>query len=362
MAVSGQVSEQQFPIYKVTEMALRRCGIPTGAQTAEMAMVCRDHLYLMQSAWATLGVNLWCQEKLVLPLYENVPTITLPVGTIDLLLKSVTYRTLTRPTGSYTSSAGGTAAFAFDGDIDTICTQTSPLGNISVDYGSDNVVTSVGYLPGATSTLSLVFEYSADGITWSTSYAPGSTDYVDGEWVWYDIAYPVSAEFYRCRAASGTLVVRELYFGTSPSEIVIPRVNRDDYVGLPDKTSTGDVTQFWLDRQRVQPVMYLWKVPNTTFKQIVAWRQRYIMDPGIAQNDADVPQRWLDAVVKGVAARMLLEIADIAAILNIPLGVDVKTRWPMLKQEAQEALNLVSNFEYDQSPINLTPNISGYTQ
>lgn len=352
MAVSGQISEQSYPIYKITEMAIRRAtAAPAAIITAEMAQVARDHLFLMQSAWAANGVNLWCQEKLVLGLYPNVGPVTTPVGTIDVL--NATFRKCTRPTGTNTSSAGGTADNAFDGDVDTVCTQTSALGNLKVDYGSgsDQIVVTAGYLPGATATLALVYEYSTDDVTWTTAYTADSAAYTDGVWVWQDMPAPFEARYFRCRATSGTLVVRELYFGTSPSEIVVARLNRDDYVGQPSKQSVGDITSFWLDRARDRPVMYLWPVPSSTFNQLVVWRHRYIMDPGTAQNDADVPQRWLDAVVKGLAARMAMELP----------GVDMG-RVPILERQAQEALNFVGSAEYDNSPINLIPDISVYSR
>jgi len=60
----------------------------------------------------------------------------MPLGTIDVL--NVLYRTMNRPTGSYSTSAGGTVANAFDGDIDTYCQQSSSNGNISIDYGVNN--------------------------------------------------------------------------------------------------------------------------------------------------------------------------------------------------------------------------------
>lgn len=350
MAVSGQISEQAFPIYKITEMAVRRATAnPAASITAETAQVARDQLYLMQSAWATLGVNLWCQEKLVLGLYPNEPTLTLPVGTMDVL--NANWRTTNRPTGTYTTDAGGVADYAFDSDVDTICTQTSTLGSLTVDYGDDTIITTIGYLPGATGTVTPVYEVSADGTTWETILAPGSTAFVDGVWVWEDVAAPTYARYIRCRAAAGTLVVRELYFGNNPSEIPMARMNRDDYVNMPNKAFSGNVLQYWLDRQRVQPVMWLWPVSNSTYNQLVVWRYRYIMDPGTAQNDADVPQRWLDAVVKGLAERMHMELP----------GFDAN-RYQILKLQADQALMQVSGGETDNSPMNLAPIISAYTR
>jgi hypothetical protein len=315
--------------------------------SAEMASIARDNLFLMQSAWATLGVNLWCVEKIVMPVYPNQPTVTLPVGTLTVL--NAMYRTLSRLDGAV-SSAGGTASYATDGDTTTILTQTAPAGNVSVDAGGDTVVSTVGYLPGTTSTLQLVWEYSTDNSTWTTLLAVASANYTNGEWTWWDIAAPVSARYYRLRAVAGTIVAREIVFGHSAYEITMADLNQDQYVAMPNKQMTGQPLQFWLDRQRDQPVMYLWPVPSNTFAQIVVWRHRYIQDVGTAQNDLDVPQRWLDAVVTGLAARMAMELPGIP-----------DSRIGMLESRAAMALQAVSDAESGTGPMQLVSNITVYT-
>ena len=133
------------------------------------------------------------------------------------------------------------SANAFDSNIDTVCTQTSANGNISVDYGTDNevYVGSVGIMAGVTGSIDTIIEYSADGITWSTLYDPGVVAWVDGEWVWYDVDPGYTVQYYRLRARNGsTLSVRELYFGNNSTEITMARLNRDDYTNLPNKYFT----------------------------------------------------------------------------------------------------------------------------
>jgi hypothetical protein len=46
-----------------------------------------------------------------------------------------------------------------------------------------------------------------------------------------------------------TLAVREWYFGNNSTEIMMSRLNRDDYTNLPNKNFTANQPyQFWFDR------------------------------------------------------------------------------------------------------------------
>ena len=64
------------------------------------------------SSLINIGIQYWAVKKEVIGLVPDKYIYTLPVGANDAL--NVLYRTMTRPTGSYSSSAGGKAALAGD--------------------------------------------------------------------------------------------------------------------------------------------------------------------------------------------------------------------------------------------------------
>jgi hypothetical protein len=111
--------------------------------------------------------------------------------------------------------------------------------------------------------------------------------------------------------------------------------------------------QYWLDRVIPQPVMYLWPIPNlqATVYQIVVWRQRQIMDVGTMTQELEVPQRWYEAIVANLAAKMALEIVEVDPSLI-----------PMLDAKADKALAIAQAEERDNSPITWAPNIAMYTR
>lgn len=328
MAVSGTVSQTVFNTRKVIDHAFRRCRIPPQGVGAELLEVAQENLYLILSDLANRGLQLWCIERLILPMYENMAQVPLPVGTVDLLntnLRTIQYLSGTTASTSTTSS---------------------------LQLSSVNTVTTVGILWSAASQ-PFVIEYSANGSSWTVIETVANPNLVAGEWVWTDIDGSVTALYWRVRVTSGTLSATTVNFGNTPNEIVMARLNRDSYNNLPDKTFQGRPLQFWLDRQLNQPFMYIWPVPNVAFtiSQITTYTKRYIMDVGTLTEEIEVPQRWFNAMVYLLAA----------ALAEITPTVD-PSMIQILDQKALRALNQAEMEERDNSPIYFTPNIGVYTR
>lgn len=353
MAYSGTVGTTVVNVQTLIDHGARRCGKLAEELTSEQIVSAKESLYYLLSNLINIGIQYWAIDKKVIGLKANQYIYDLPLGSNDVL--QALYRRMNRPTGSYATSAGGNVANAFDGDIDTICTQSSANGNISVNYGTGNPVYigSIGILPGTTATVNVIFEYSSDGSTWNTLYDPGAESWVDNQWIWYDIDPGQNAQYYRIRATGDTtLVLRELFFGNNSTEITMARLNRDDYTNLPNKNFTANQPfQYWLDRTIPQPKMYLWPVPSDTFVQMTVWYSSQIMDVGALSGELEIPQRWYLAIQSMLAHQMSLELPE----------VDMN-RITYLEKLAKENLSLAEVEERDKSPIYFAPNISVYTR
>ena len=357
MATSGTVGATVIDVQQLIDHGARRCGKLAEELTSEQQTSARESLFFLLSNLANLGINYWAIDKEVIGLQANKYIYSLPVGTVDVL--NALYRTMSQPTGSYATSAGGVVANVYDNDVATFCQQTSANGNIQVDYGTGNPVYagSIGILPyvagGGSSTLSYIYEYSTDGSTWNTLYDAGSTTITDNQWIWQDIDPGQSVSYYRVRAYSGTtLALREWYVGNNSTEITMARLNRDDYTNLPNKNFTANQPfQFWLDRTISQPTMYVWPTPSDPFVQMTVWYSRQIQDVGALQGQLEIPQRWYEAVVMMLAHRMSLELPQVAT-----------DRITYLEKMADTYLMQAENEERDKSPIYLAPNISVYTR
>lgn len=357
MAYSGTVGTTVITVQTLIDHGARRCGKLAEELTSEQVLSARESLFFLLSNLINIGIQYWAIDKKVFGFTADRYIYNLPLGGNDVL--NALYRWMNRPspsnTGGYASSAGGTLANVYDGDVDTVCTQTSANGNISVDFGASNPVFigSIGILPAATGSWSIIYEYSTDGTTWQTLQDVGTIDVIDNEWVWTDIIAGQTCQFYRIRAYNGTtLNLRELYFGNNSTEITMSRLNRDDYTNLPNKNFTANQPfQYWFNRTIPQSQIWLWPTPQSAFYQMTVWYSRQIMDVGDLYGEIEVPQRWYEAVLMMLAHRMSLELP----------GVDLG-RTQYLEGQAEKYLGLAEAEERDKSPIYLAPNIAVYTR
>jgi hypothetical protein len=276
----------------------------------------------------------------------------LPIGGNDVL--NALYRTLKRPTGTYSASSGN-AANAFDSNIDTVCVQSAPNGNISVNYGTDNPIYagSIGILPGVSGSFHILLEVSTDGATWTLLEDTGVTTWVNNEWLWYDIDPGATIQYYRMRETGGnTLQVREFYVGNNSTEVTMARLNRDDYTNLPNKNFTANQPyQYWLNRTIPQAKITLWPAPSDPFVQMTIWYSRQIMDVGDLYDELEIPQYFYQAIQFMLAHQMSMILP----------GVDIP-RMQYLEIQAEKYFQMAEAENRDKSPIYYAPNISVYTR
>ena len=347
---------QVYPVQVLIDHAARRCGKLAEELTSEQLVTAREALGFVMTNLINIGIQYWAIEKEVIGLTADKYIYSLPVGANDVL--NALYRTMNRPTGSYSTSAGGTVANVADNDVDTFCQQMSANGSISVNFGTDNPVYagSIGVLPyvsgGGSATWTFTLEYSTDGSTWNTLENVGTVAVTDNQWLWYDIDLGQTVQYYRIRASGGTtLALREWFVGNNAREITMSRLNRDDYTNLPNKNFTANQPyQFWFNRTIPQPEIYLWPTPSDPFVQMTVWYSKQIMDVGELTDELQIPQRWYMATLAMLSHQLALELP------NVPLN-----RVQYLENQAEKYLNQAEQEERDRSPIYFATNISVYT-
>ncbi len=352
MAYSGTVGQTVVSVQKFIDQGARLSGKLAEELTVEQVQASKQALFFTLSNLINQGINYWAIEKKVYGLRPDQYEYLLPLGGVDVL--NALYRTMQRPAGTYAASSG-IAANAFDGNVNTIDVQSSPNGNISVNYGANNPVYagSIGILPGTSGEFHILLEWSNDGITWNLLRDTGTETWVNNEWLWYDIDPGVTVPYYRMReTGGGTLAVREFYVGNMSTEVTMARLNRDDYTNLPNKNFTANQPyQYWFNRTIPQAKITLWPAPSDPFVQMTIWYSRQIMDVGDLSGELEIPQRWNQAVQFMLAHQMSMVLP----------GVDLN-RIQYLEGQAEKYFLMAENEERDKSPIYFAPNISVYTR
>jgi hypothetical protein len=352
MAYSGTVGQTVVSVQDLIDHGARRSGKLAEELTSEQIYAAKQSLFFLLSNLSNIGINYWAISQKVFGLNAEKFIYELPAGSIDVL--NVNYRTMNRPTGDVSASSGN-AANAVDSDITTVNIQTSPNGNISINYGTNNPIYSgsIGILPGVSGSFHILLEVSNDGSNWTLLRDCGVETWVDNQWLWYQIDPGASVQYYRMRETGGnTLQVREFYVGNMSREVPMARLNRDDYTSLPNKNFTANQPyQFWFNRTIPYPQITLWPTPSDPFVQMVVWYSRQIMDVGALNGQLEIPDRWYLAVQNMLAHQMSMELP----------GVDLQ-RVQYLEVQAEKYLNLAESEERDKSPIYLAPNIAVYTR
>jgi len=127
------------------------------------------------------------------------------------------------------------------------------------------------------------------------------------------------------------------------SDVSITRINRLDYLNLPDKTTKGRPSQFFIDRQET-PVLYLYPTPDavTTYK-FVSYRMQRIDDVTASAQDQEVPSRFIPCMTVGLAYQMALKRNPEKA--------------PTLKAEYEELFFRASAEDTDRAIVQLVPRV-----
>lgn len=334
----------------VYDHAFRRAKIPPQKVTREYLATAAELLQMILTAMSNKGLALWAIQSHILPMYEGRQTIPCPAGTVDTL--NTNLRSVTRLTGEATSSEG-TAELAFDGDIDTACTQVTPAGWIALELSEAATPVNFGLLFESSSTLSFHIQSSDDGVTWTTRHSVVDYAAVAHEWYWFDVeGLPAALNWRILAVAPGVLDIAEFVVANNALEIPIAKINRDDYMNMPNKAFTGQPTMFYYDRQVNIPNLIVWPAPQDTytFWQIVATTQRQIMDVGTMTQQIEVP-----------AGAFLFIIATLAWHLSMTID-EAKANPTMLKEVADGAASDFWAGQTDSSPTRLTPRIGVYTK
>ena len=326
MSYSGNVSGTTFNALKVVDHAFRRCRLPAQAITAEMQSYALDSLYLLLSELANIKTPSWCIERVVLPMYENQPIVELPTGTVEVL--NLNYRVLQ----------------LLDGDV------TSTSNSYQMLFENATTVNVVG-IKWAGASVPVTFETSSNGITWTTVGTSSETASA-GEITWVDITAAMPKEIFRITSAS-PLLYSQITLGNMPQEIPLGQLNRDGYVNQSNKVFPGRPSSYYFQRDLPVPVVNLWPAPFYAAEQaqLILWRHRQIMDTENLQQDVEVPQRWLEAIINSLASRVAMETPAVDAQLV-----------PLLEQRAAMSVQRAWDGDNDGSPIQINPGIGVYTK
>jgi hypothetical protein len=154
--------------------------------------------------------------------------------------------------------------------------------------------------------------------------------------------------------------------GQNQIDISITRIAEPTYSTIPNKNAQGRPIQVWIQRMTGAqyplpgpagtdpvtginaPKITVWPTPNAPGDQytFVYWRLRRMQDVNGAVNTLDIPFRFLNCMVAGLAYYLSMKLPDVPG-----------DRIMALKADYMEQLDLATQEDREKAPIRLVPRV-----
>ena len=273
------------------EEAFERCG--RTVRTGYDLKTAKRSLNILLAEWANRGLNQWTIKETILPLATGIRVY---------------------PGGILNMAVAASAAFAIS---ETITGGTS----------------------GATCRVTSKPSTTALAITLPTgTFAAGET--ITGAESGATTTVTTAVDFLDVRS---TIDILSAVIRRGNTDFSIPRVSRDDYLTIPNKTTGGRVDQFFLNRL-ITPQLEVWPTPNNATDIIVFNRLTRIQDADTYTNTMEVPFRFYPCLTAGLAYYLSLKLAP--------------DRTTLLKTLYEEEFIVAATEDRDRASFTIQPGIS----
>ena len=132
----------------------------------------------------------------------------------------------------------------------------------------------------------------------------------------------------------------EVVLRRNNTDYEVQRISRGEYTTLPNKTTQGRPSQFWLNKQ-ISPIINLWAVPENSTDQLIYYYMQRIEDADSLVNTTDMPFRFYPCMVAGLAYYISMKRAP--------------ERIQILKSVYEEEFQRASDEDADRVPLKLQP-------
>lgn len=128
------------------------------------------------------------------------------------------------------------------------------------------------------------------------------------------------------------------------TDYALDRVSRDEFLNIPNKTTQGRPTQFFLDRQ-ITPNLKIWPAPENSTDVIIYDVLTRIQDADTQVNTMDVPFRFYPCLAAGLAYYIAIKRAPQRLQLLKAIYEEEFER-AMTEDRDRASFNVVPQYEY----------------
>lgn len=145
--------------------------------------------------------------------------------------------------------------------------------------------------------------------------------------------------------------------GQNQNDINLNRIAEPTYASIPNKNATGRPIQAWIKRltgtqypvpgspgavQTIPPEVVIWPTPNDPGSQytLVYWWLRRIEDAGSGTRTPDIPFRFLNCMVAGLAYFLSMKLPNVDPGRRSELKMDYEEQWLLASTEDRDTAPL----------------------
>ena len=303
MTTTG-ISSFNLDVNDIIEEAFERCG--SELRTGYDFRTARRSLNLLTIEWANRGINLWTIEEGQIPLYPNQVIYALPNDTIDLL-------------DQVTRTNAGTGTPQIDININRISEST--YSTIPNKYAQGRPIQVwINRQTAATDSVKTTTVSQTAQSTDTTIYLVDVTQLPAAGFV------TIGTELisYSSLTQTGTTAGYISYCGRGQQNTVPALINSgaDVYISRPSSIN-------------------IWPVPNqgsigSPFYMFVYWRMRRMQDAGNGARTQDIPFRFIECMVSGLAYRMSMKLPNMDPNRVLALKAQYDEQWMLAAQEDRD--------------------------
>ena len=160
-------------------------------------------------------------------------------------------------------------------------------------------------------------------------------------------AITVTASVSSYALSVSTIDALQVIVNRDNTDLPLTRISYEEYLQIPQKSQTGRATQYSIKRDRDNPTLFIWPIPENSTDVLKVEKIRELEDINkSAGQNADVPKRFLPCLSAGLAFYMSIKRP----------GVDAG-KITFLKQNYEELLERALTEDSERASIFFKPKL-----
>lgn len=187
-------------------------------------------------------------------------------------------------------STSGTYDFVYSEQIDVITEAFERVGRNPASLSSQDI-------NSATRSLNYLFsDWSNDGPNlWEVDLQ--YIDLIPGQ-----LEYTLDVE-----TVSLLQVYTRTTSGGQNTDLMMSPISRAEYAALPNKAQLGQRPFQYYFQRTSTPSLFIWQAPQDAGVRLYYYRMKIQQDAGAFVNNLDGPNRWMEAIAAGLAAKLAVK-------------------------------------------------------